>query len=114
MEQREKDIRRINELRQILTESNRRYYVDNAPTLSDFEYDNLMYELIELEKRYEYSYNKILQSYERFNHYPLRRWSCPWNEFSFNECCKDFSLKGLQSNRPSRRLLRTFLEERPH
>ena len=52
MEQREKDIRRINELRQILTESNRRYYVDNAPTLSDFEYDNLMYELIELEKRY--------------------------------------------------------------
>lgn len=52
MEQREKDIRRINELRQILTESNRRYYVDNAPTLSDFEYDNLMYELIELEKKY--------------------------------------------------------------
>ena len=26
------------------------------------------------ERRYEYSYNKILQSYERFNHYPLRRW----------------------------------------
>lgn len=52
MEQREKDIQRINELRQILTESNRRYYVDNAPTLSDFEYDNLMYELIELEKEY--------------------------------------------------------------
>ena len=52
MEQREKDIQRINELRQILTESNRRYYVDNAPTLSDFEYDNLMYELIELEKKY--------------------------------------------------------------
>lgn len=52
MEQREKDIQRISELRQILTESNRRYYVDNAPTLSDFEYDNLMYELIELEKKY--------------------------------------------------------------
>lgn len=52
MEQREKDIQRMNELRQILTESNRRYYVDNAPTLSDFEYDNLMYELIELEKKY--------------------------------------------------------------
>ena len=52
MEQRENDIQRMNELRQILTESNRRYYVDNAPTLSDFEYDNLMYELIELEKKY--------------------------------------------------------------
>lgn len=52
MEQREKDIQRMNELRQILAESNRRYYVDNAPTISDFEYDNLMYELIELEKKY--------------------------------------------------------------
>lgn len=52
MENREKDILRISELRDILTESNRRYYVDNAPTLSDFEYDNLMYELIELEKKY--------------------------------------------------------------
>lgn len=52
MENREKDILRISELRDILTESNRRYYVDNAPTISDFEYDRLMNELIELEKRY--------------------------------------------------------------
>lgn len=52
MENREKDIQRMGELRQILTESNRRYYVDNAPTISDFEYDNLMYELIALEKKY--------------------------------------------------------------
>ncbi len=52
MEQREKDILRIRELREILTESNRRYYVDNAPTISDFDYDRLMYELIDLEKRY--------------------------------------------------------------
>lgn len=52
MEQREKDIRRIRELRDILAESNRRYYLDNAPTISDFEYDQLMYELISLEKKY--------------------------------------------------------------
>ncbi len=43
---------RIRELRDILSESNRRYYVDNAPTISDFEYDHLMYELIDLEKKY--------------------------------------------------------------
>ena len=52
MEQREKDILRIKELRDILNDSNRRYYVDNAPAISDFEYDNLMYELIGLEKKY--------------------------------------------------------------
>ena len=52
MEQREKDIQRMGELRAILAESNRRYYVDNAPTISDFDYDRLMYELIDLEKKY--------------------------------------------------------------
>ncbi len=51
-QQRERDILRIRELRDILSESNRRYYVDNAPTISDFEYDHLMYELIDLEKKY--------------------------------------------------------------
>lgn len=52
MEQRDKDILRIRELRDMLAESNRRYYVDNAPTISDFEYDHLMYELMDLEKRH--------------------------------------------------------------
>ena len=48
----ENDILRMQELRALLEESNRRYYVDNAPSISDFEYDNLMYELIALEKKY--------------------------------------------------------------
>ena len=43
---------RINELRGILHEANRRYYVDNAPTLSDFEFDMLMKELEALETQY--------------------------------------------------------------
>ena len=42
----------MRELRALLEDSNRRYYVDNAPAISDFEYDNLMYELIALEKKY--------------------------------------------------------------
>ena len=33
---------RIIELRAILEENSRRYYVDNAPTMSDYEYDQLM------------------------------------------------------------------------
>lgn len=40
---------RIDELRAILSESSRRYYVDNAPTMSDFEFDQLMHELEKLE-----------------------------------------------------------------
>ena len=40
---------RIIELRAILEENSRRYYVDNAPTMSDYEYDQLMHELEALE-----------------------------------------------------------------
>lgn len=43
---------RVEELRNILRENSRRYYVDNAPTMSDFEYDHLMRELEDLEKDY--------------------------------------------------------------
>ncbi len=43
---------RISELRDILTEANRRYYIDNAPTLSDYEFDMLLKELEALEREY--------------------------------------------------------------
>ena len=45
----EKAYSRILELRGILEENSRRYYVDNAPTMSDYEYDQLMHELEALE-----------------------------------------------------------------
>lgn len=44
--------KRIEELRKTLWENSRRYYVDNAPTMSDFEYDQLMHELEDLEKQF--------------------------------------------------------------
>ncbi len=43
---------RISKLRQELEEHNRRYYIDNKPLISDFDYDIMMNELITLEKRY--------------------------------------------------------------
>lgn len=43
---------RIEELRKILIDSNKAYYVNNAPFISDYEYDQLMYELIDLEKAF--------------------------------------------------------------
>lgn len=43
---------RIDELKSLIVESNKAYYVDNAPKISDYEYDQMMYELIGLEKQY--------------------------------------------------------------
>lgn len=40
---------RVKQLREILLENSRKYYVENAPTMSDYEYDQLMHELEDLE-----------------------------------------------------------------
>jgi len=44
--------KRIARLRRELEKHNYQYYVLNKPLISDFEYDTLMHELIELEKRF--------------------------------------------------------------
>ena len=43
---------RIEELRAVLRENSRKYYVENAPTMSDQEFDFLMHELEDLEKQF--------------------------------------------------------------
>lgn len=43
---------RIVELRRAVAEHNRRYYVENSPRISDYEYDMLIKELAGLEKEY--------------------------------------------------------------
>ena len=43
---------RIEQLRAVLRENSHKYYVENAPTMSDYEYDQLMYELEALESQY--------------------------------------------------------------
>ena len=43
---------RIDELKEILNEANRIYYILDAPEISDFEYDKLIRELIVLEEEY--------------------------------------------------------------
>lgn len=43
---------RINELREVINDANRRYYVDNAPTLTDYEFDMLLKELEAIEAQY--------------------------------------------------------------
>ena len=41
---------RIHELRSILDNANRMYYVENAPVMSDYDFDMLLKELEALEK----------------------------------------------------------------
>jgi len=43
---------RIEELREAIRDNSRRYYVDNAPVISDYDFDHLMYELEDLEKAF--------------------------------------------------------------
>ena len=43
---------RVQELRKIINEANRRYYVDNSPVLSDYDFDMLLKELERLEKEH--------------------------------------------------------------
>lgn len=43
---------RIEQLKAVLWENSRKYYVENAPTMSDYEYDQLMRELEDLERQY--------------------------------------------------------------
>ena len=43
---------RINELKSLINEASRRYYVDNTPILSDYEFDMLLKELESLESQF--------------------------------------------------------------
>jgi len=43
---------RVQELREIINEANRRYYVDNSPVMSDYDFDMLLKELERLEKEH--------------------------------------------------------------
>lgn len=43
---------RIDELRAVLNENSRLYYVENAPVISDYEFDSLMHELEALEAQF--------------------------------------------------------------
>lgn len=51
------DIERIEELRNLLHKHNYNYYVLNAPEISDYEFDMLLKELVELEQRHPESFD---------------------------------------------------------
>lgn len=84
---------RILELRKILDEHNHNYYVLSQPTISDREFDALLEELIELEKKHPELYDPnspsqrvggdLLDGFQSFPHqYPMLSLS---NSYSFEE-----------------------------
>ena len=48
----DKDTQRILQLRKEINEHNRKYYVENAPDISDYDFDMLLKELENLEKQH--------------------------------------------------------------
>lgn len=86
-----KDKERIEELRRLLHEHNRRYYIQNDPIISDQEFDALMNELQTLEQRHPelYDANSPTQrvgsdlngNFEQVEHkYPMLSLSNTYNE----------------------------------
>ncbi len=51
------ELKRIEELREILEYHNHRYYIDNSPEISDMEFDMLMHELEALERKHPEVYD---------------------------------------------------------
>jgi len=68
------DLKRITELRKIIEYHNKRYYQQDAPEISDTEYDRLMRELQDLENLYPESYSPSSPS-QRVGAAPLTKFA---------------------------------------
>ena len=82
---------RIIELRELLHKYNNLYYVQNAPVISDIEFDQLMHELIDLEEKHPELYDAnsptqrvgsdISKGFEQAEHrYPMLSLDNTYNE----------------------------------
>jgi DNA ligase (NAD+) len=85
------DLKRIAELRKIIEYHNKRYYQQDAPEISDAEYDRLMRELQDLENSYPDQYSATSPT-QRVGAAPLAKFA------SFNHPSPMFSLGNAFSN----------------
>lgn len=85
------DLKRIAELRNIIEYHNKRYYQQDAPEISDTEYDRLMLELQDLENRYQEEYSATSPS-QRVGAAPLAKYA------PFSHPSPMFSLANAFSN----------------
>ncbi|SHJ47106.1 NAD-dependent DNA ligase LigA [Tepidibacter formicigenes] len=66
--------KKIDELTEIINYHNHKYYVEDNPEISDYEYDNLIKELIELEEKYP-EYKKEDSPTQRVGGKPLEKFN---------------------------------------
>lgn len=85
------DLKRITELRKIIEYHNKRYYQQDAPEISDTEYDRLMRELQDLENLHPEAYSASSPT-QRVGTAPLAKFS------AFNHPSPMFSLANAFSN----------------
>lgn len=85
------DLKRITELRKIIEYHNQHYYQQDAPEISDAEYDRLMRELQELEARHPDQYSSTSPT-QRVGTAPLAKFA------PFNHPSPMFSLGNAFSN----------------
>ncbi len=85
------DFKRIAELRKTIEYHNKRYYQQDAPEISDFEYDRLMRELQDLENRYPEEYSAESPT-QRVGAAPLSKFA------TFTHPSQMFSLANAFSN----------------
>ena len=85
------DLKRIFHLRSLIEYHNKLYYQQDAPEISDAEYDRLMRELQELEERYPEAYSEYSPT-RRVGAAPLAKFA------SFNHSSPMFSLANSFSN----------------
>jgi DNA ligase (NAD+) len=85
------DLKHIADLRKIIEHHNKRYYQQDAPEISDAEYDRLMRELQELENRYPEEYSAESPT-QRVGAAPLSKFA------TFNHPSPMFSLANAFSN----------------
>ncbi len=71
---------RIKELTELINCHNRKYYVENNPEISDYEYDTLLKELIELEKKYP-RYKRVDSPAQRVGGEPLKEFKTVRHRF---------------------------------
>jgi DNA ligase (NAD+) len=98
-------IKRAEELRKIINGHNHRYYVLNAPIISDFEFDLLLNELDTIEKKFPEARttdsptarvgSDITKEFEQFEHrYPMLSLGNTYNEGEVRDFCERVK-KGL-------------------
>lgn len=90
-----KDLKRMNDLVIALLEHNKRYHQDDAPVISDQQYDALLVELRELEEKYPFEVNTALSPNFNIGYVASERFRPVKHKWPMQSINNIFSKEGL-------------------